>query len=48
MLSGKEWFEFDEERNICSVLCCSGAKARREAKQNEAGSCGDLDCSDVC
>ena len=36
-----------DERDICSVLYCSGAKARREAIQNEAGSCDDLDCTNV-
>ena len=40
--------EFDNERNICSVLCCSGAKARRETIQNEAESCDDLDFTNVC
>ena len=39
--------EFDSERNICSVLCFSGAKARVEAIQSEAGSCDDLDCTNV-
>ena len=28
----------DDERDVCSVLYCSGAKTRREAIQNEAGS----------
>ena len=38
---------FGDERYICSVLNCSGTKARREAVQNEAGSCDDLDCTNV-
>ena len=38
---------FGDERDICSVLYCLGAKARREAIQNEAGSCDDLDCTNV-
>ena len=39
--------EFGSERNACSVLYCSGAKAGREAIQNGAGSCDDLDCTKV-
>ena len=38
---------FGDERGISSVLNCSGTKARREAGQNEAGSCDDLDCTNV-
>ena len=36
-----------DERDVCSVLYCSGTKARREAIQNEAGSWDDLDCTKV-
>ena len=39
--------ECGDERDICSVLYCSGAEARREAIQNEAGSCDDLDFTNV-
>ena len=39
--------EFGDERGISSVLNSSGTKARREAFQNEAGSCNDLDCTYV-
>ena len=39
--------EFGDERGIFSVLYCSGAKAGREAIQNSAGSCEDLDCTKV-
>ena len=38
---------FGDERDIFSVLYCSGTKARREAIQNEAESCNDLDCTNV-
>ena len=38
---------FGDERDIFSVLYCSGTKAMREAIQNEAGSCDDLDCTNV-
>ena len=42
MLSGRV-VGFGDEREICSVLYCLGTKARKEAIQNEAGSCYDLD-----
>ena len=46
MLSGRV-VGFDDEREICSVLYCLGTKARKEAIQNEAGSCYDLDFTKV-
>ena len=38
---------FGDERDICSVLYCWDAKAGREAIQNDAGTCDDLDCAKV-
>ena len=46
MLSGRV-VGFGDERDICSVVYCSGTKARREVIQNEAGNCYDLDFTKV-
>ena len=39
--------EFDNERNGCSVLCCSGAKAR-EGQSEMRQEADDLDFTNVC